>query len=38
MSLQGPRFWLSLVDRDILMTLGAEKLEVFVSNTGAEEG
>ena len=38
MSLQGPRFWLSLVDHNILMALGAEKLVVFVSNTSAEEG
>ena len=38
MSLQGPRSWLSLVEHDVLMALGGEKLAVFVSNTGAEEG
>ena len=37
MSVQGPRSWLSLVERDVLMALGAEKLVVSVSNTGAEE-
>ena len=38
MSLQGSRFWLALVDHDVLMALRAEKLAVFVSNTGAEKG
>ena len=38
MSLQGPRSWLSLVEHDVLMAMGAEKSPVSVSNTGAEEG
>ena len=38
MSLQGPRSWLSLVERDVLMAMGAEMLVISVSNTGAKDG